>query len=147
MQFDKPIDPRLDLQRGYISWDLFRRKQLENICRLEGIYVRDGATHDEMKILLMNNGVDSKKYANIVFLGQLHGDGRDPRTENLHKEVQQMEKPIRKVIEDVNFQKMKMFELRQECSLQGIPWEKTDKKVELLKKIEDKLRGNAASGR
>lgn len=139
MQLNNIVDPRIS--GNYLSWDLFRRKQLENICRLESLYVREGATHDEMKIVLSTNSVDPNKYKNIIFLGALHGDNRDPRVENLHAEVE--EKPIKKLIVDVNFQKMKMYELRQECKLQGIGWAKTDKKVDLLQKIEDKMNGNA----
>lgn len=143
MQFDKPIDPRISGK--YLSWDVFRRKQLENICKLEKLYIKDGATHNEMKIILDSNNINPWKYANIVFLGALHGDTRDPRPETLETEVRAL--PIKQVIKDVNFQKMKMYELRQECSLQGIEWAKTDKKVDLIKKIEERMNGLNAAAR
>lgn len=145
MEFDKAIDPRINVKSQYVSWDVFRRKQLENICKLEHIPVREGATHDEMKIMLKSNDVDPKKYADVIFLGALHGDSRDPRIETLESVVR-AEKPLKYVVKDVNFQKMQMYELRQECKLQGISFTKNDKKVDLLKKIQDKMNGNAASG-
>lgn len=138
MQYMKSDDPRIG--RNYISWDIFRRKQLDNICKLEMIHVREGATHQEMKVVLEAKGIDPFKYKDIIFLGALHDSGED-RAKNLEITVREM--PVKAVIEDVMFDRMRMYELRHECTLQGIVWAKTDKKIDLVAKIREKMNGNA----
>lgn len=142
MQFDRPLDPRFG--RNYISWKVFRRKQMENICKLENISIREGATHEEMEVMLSAKEVNPMKYSEIIFLGKLHDRGED-RARNLEHAVRAL--PVKTIIDDVDFQKMKMYELRQECNLQGIQWKKTDKKSELLARIKDKMYGNTAGRR
>lgn len=140
MQFDRALDPRFG--NGYISWKVFTRKQMENICKLEKLPFRDGMTCNEMEIMLTGANVNPFTYKDILFFGVLHNSGED-RPKNLEQKLTSTE--VKLVIEDVNFDAMKMYELRQECNLQAIPWKKTDKKVELIAKLKDKMNVNNAS--
>lgn len=111
------LSPGVEDSRDMLS--KFRRKELESILSAEGFSAPIGIPAISAREMLRNAGIDGRRYVDD------HGQFIQPEATG----------------PSVDIDGMKMSELRQFCAQNGIPWQMTDKKVELQAKIREHLRG------
>lgn len=119
-------------------WERFRRKQLEHICRAEGLNVDEGEQAMIYREKLGRANVNVMKYAYLINGGPLHGNEsprQENRTDGIKPEIVVREKPPEpgKVSVDLGF--FTRPQLMQLCASRGIPVTNTDKKVDLVRKL------------
>lgn len=120
-------------------WERFRRKQLERICKAEGLNVDEGEPAMIYREKLGRANVNVMKYAYLINGGPLHGN-ESPRQENRTDGIQPaiiVKEAVKaepgKVSIDLDF--LTRPQLMQLCAKQGIEVVNTDKKEDLMRKL------------
>lgn len=135
------------IQDPRTGWDMFRRKELEYILKLERITFTHGMPATSLRRLLIDSGIDAIKYR-PARLGPLYGDiGRqeyrypkiDENLPDISDEV--IDESFEAIIEDVNVYDLKMPALRKFCKEHGIKALPSLGKKDLYKLIEAKING------
>lgn len=102
-------DDRLPLQR-------WRRTQLWALCRQERVPITEQETKNQLLSKLEGAGIDPAKPPKLETDPAITGEDTAP---------------VRPDYSQFNF-----FQLRKLCTEKGVTWEKTDKRTDLLAKLE-----------
>jgi hypothetical protein len=106
---DLAFDDRLPLQR-------WRRTKLFALAAQERVQITEQETKDQLLMKLQGSGIDPAKPPKLETDPAITGeDGPTPR---------------------VDFSGLNFFQLRKLCTERGITWEKTDKRTDLLAKLD-----------
>ena len=94
----------------------YRRVQLWALCRQEGVPVTEVETKNQLIMKLMGVGIDPENPPKIETDPAIIGD--------------EAPKP------EVNYGSLNFFQLRKLCTERNIAWAKTDKRTDLLARLE-----------
>ena len=141
-------DPRYGFEK-------FRRTQLYTIAKLEKVPFQNGAPATAMREILAGANIDPQKYEAMTQADALNSGVQTNRNEipnvpqeklkALTEEIEETPVEVKQEIENVDYSKMTFQDLKKECKLQGIVSEKTDKKADLLNRLNQRaqeLNGN-----
>lgn len=119
IQIEKVIDPRA-------GFELFRRKELIEIAKQNGIKCEHDAPARYVRLLLQERNVNPGRYM-PQRVGPLHGDVGPQRYE--------YEKEVKAIIEEINFDDMSFNELRRFCRERGIAYTKKNNREDIMRMI------------
>lgn len=128
-------------------WDKFKRRELWAIANLEGIRFTPGAPANDIRMMLLNNGVDTRKYM-PQRLGPLYGDtGKQVHhvkkefLKQRHEDYYEDVPNVKVEIENVNPENLKFNEKKRFMREHGIKYNRRDTNEILRQKIEVYMNG------